>query len=88
MLMTDDELQAAIMDFLLREGRWGANYFPVDTLTRWFAKKAGDGRRVRKCLKKLINMGYLLPHKKGDTVSLNSSRRQDIDRFIKGHMPK
>jgi len=88
MRLTDEELQAAIMGFLLREGRWGAHYFPVDTLTRWFAKKVGDGRRVRKCLKELINMGYLSPHKKGDTVSLNPSRRQDIDRFIKEHVPK
>jgi len=81
--LTDEQVKVAIMEFLVKKGRWGAHYFPVDTLTNWFGRKVQrDGKRVRKCIKELVNQGYILVHKKGDTISLNPVRAKEIRNFI------
>ncbi|MEM2995493.1 MAG: hypothetical protein QXI91_05725 [Candidatus Bathyarchaeia archaeon] len=42
-----------------------------------------DGKRVRKLIKQLINDGYLISHKKGETVSLNPAKIEEITKYIK-----
>jgi hypothetical protein len=83
--VTDEEIKADIINKLLRKGCWEAKYLPVDTLINWLAKKVKkDGKRIRKIVKELVNEGYLLMHKGGQTVSLNPARSREIINYIEG----
>jgi ketopantoate reductase len=82
--LSDEELKADIMNRLLRRNCWSVKYLPIDTLVNWIAKKVKpDGKRARKLIKQLINEGYLVLHKKGETVSLNSAKSEEITKYIK-----
>jgi len=81
--LTDEQIKASILEFLLKKGRWGAHYYPLDTMIRWFSKKViRNGKRVRKIVKELINQGFLLLHKRGETVSLNPVLSREILEYI------
>ncbi|MFQ6052414.1 MAG: hypothetical protein ACE5K4_12090 [Candidatus Hydrothermarchaeota archaeon] len=81
--LTDRQIKASILEFLIKKGRWGNYYFPLETLVNWLSKKIRrDGKRVRKCLRDLVNEGYILIHKRGETISLNPSRSMEIKEFI------
>lgn len=72
------------MDWLLRHGRWGSHYFPLDTLTNKLSHAVkNDGKRIRNCVKELAQQGYLLPHKGGETTSLNPSMKRGILEYVK-----
>ncbi|MEM4311491.1 MAG: hypothetical protein QXX95_03795 [Nitrososphaerales archaeon] len=78
------EIKADIMNRLLRKHCWGAKYLPIDTLVNWLSKQIRkDGKRVRNCIEELVREGYILLHKKGQTVSLNPARGRDIVEYIK-----
>lgn len=82
--LTDKQLQAAMMKFLVKKGRWGAHYYPVDTIVNWLGRKVRrNGKRVSRMIRDLVNNGYLLLHKKGETVSLNPARSKEIMEFLK-----
>jgi len=52
--ITDQQIKASILEFLMKKGRWGAHYYPLDTMIRWHVKKVmRNGKRVRVCLKDL-----------------------------------
>lgn len=79
MILSDDQVKIAILEFLVMKGRWGAHYFPVDTLVNWMGRKVErNGKRVRACLKDLGRQGYVLAHKRGETVSLNPAVAEKI----------
>ncbi|MCW4002645.1 MAG: hypothetical protein NWE95_01860 [Candidatus Bathyarchaeota archaeon] len=79
----DSEVRALIMDWLERHGRWGAHYFPLDTLVNKLSHVVkNDGKRIRKVVKKLLDEGYILIHKGGNTISLNPTRSRDIVEYI------
>jgi hypothetical protein len=81
--LTDAQLKAAILEFLVKKGRWGAHYFPLETLVNWMAKKVRrNGKHVRRCLKELVSDGFLLLHKKGEMVSLNPAKSMEIRGLI------
>jgi hypothetical protein len=81
--LTDEQVKAAILEFLLKKGRWGAHYFPTATLINWFSRKVKrNGKRVRSCLRNLARKDFLLVHKRGKTISLNPFKRRDILEFI------
>lgn len=81
--LTDNQLKAAIMEFIQKKGRWGAHYYPVDTLVNFLGRKVRkDGKRVRQMIKDVVNDGYVLVHKRGDTISLNPARSKEIMEFI------
>jgi len=81
--LTDREVKASILEFLVKKGRWGTHYFPTETLVNWFSKKVKrDGKRVRRCLRDLVNEGYVLLHKRGKTVSLNPRRSIEIRELL------
>lgn len=81
--ITDQQVKAAILEFLINKGRWVAHYHPLDTLIRWLGKKVqSDGKRVKACLQDLTNRGYVLTHKRGETVSLNPAMNREIMDFI------
>ncbi|MFQ6134811.1 MAG: hypothetical protein ACE5KU_03220, partial [Nitrososphaerales archaeon] len=76
--------KADLMNRLLRKHCWGAKYLPLDTLINWISKQIKkNGKRVRKCVEDLAKEGYLLFHKKGNTVSLNPARSKEITEYIK-----
>jgi hypothetical protein len=81
--LSDLQLKAAILVFLLKKGRWGGYYFPLDTLVNWFGKKVRNGKRIEKIVKDLVNERYLTLYKRGATVSLNPARSEEIVDFIK-----
>jgi len=83
-MLSDKEVKAAILEFLIKKGRWGAHYFPVDTLVNWMGRKVeNDGKRVKACLKELANEGYILLHKRGETVSLDPTMIERIRELTK-----
>jgi len=78
-MLSDEQVKAAILEFLAKKGRWGAHYFPVDTLVNWMGRKVErNGKRVKACLKELAKQGYILMHKRGGTASLNPALAQQI----------
>ncbi|MEM3730215.1 MAG: hypothetical protein QW667_04630 [Candidatus Bathyarchaeia archaeon] len=82
--LSDEEVKADIMNRLLRRNCWGAKYLPVDTLVNWSALKVKpNGKRVKKLIKELVNDGFLVVHKKGETVSLNPSKSEEIVNYIR-----
>lgn len=81
--LNDEQLKAAIMEFIQKKGRWGAHYYPIDTLINFLGRKIRkDGKRVKQSIKDLVNDGYLLVHKRGETVSLNPARSKEIMDFV------
>jgi DNA-binding Lrp family transcriptional regulator len=81
---TDYELRALILDWLVRRGRWGAHYYPLDTLINKLSQAVkNNGKKVRRIVKELLEEGYILAYKKGETVSLNPSRSRDIAEYIR-----
>jgi hypothetical protein len=87
--ITDEQLRAVIMEFLLQKGRWGAHYFPIDTMINWIGRKVKkNGKRVERTIKDLVKDGYLFLHKKGGTVSLNPARSQEISEYIENNPPE
>jgi hypothetical protein len=82
-MLSDEQVKAAILEFLIKKGRWGAHYFPVDTLVNWLGRKVErNGKRVRACLKELAKQGYVLMHKRGGTASLNPALAQQIRELV------
>jgi len=80
---TDEDIKADIMNKLLRKNCWGAKYLPLDSVVNWLAKRVKrNGKRVRKIVRELDNDGYLLLHKGGQTVSLNSTMSKEIVDYI------
>jgi len=83
MILSDEQVRAAILEFLLKKGRWSAHYFPIDTLVNWMGRKVErNGKRVKSCLKELAKQGYVLMHKRGGTASLNPALAQQIRELI------
>lgn len=81
--LTDEQLKASIMQFLVKKGRWGA-HCPVDAIVNWMSKRVRrDGKRVRLMIKDLVKDGYLFVHKRGDTILLNSARSKDMMELLK-----
>ncbi|MCR6691372.1 MAG: hypothetical protein MRT15_03200 [archaeon YNP-LCB-003-016] len=81
---TDLELKALILDWLQRRGRWGAYYFPLDTLVNKLSHAVkNDGKRIRRAVKELLRDGYLLAYKRGETISLNPAKSREIAEYIK-----
>ncbi len=83
---TDEQVKASIMEFLVKKGRLGAHYFPTDTLVNFLSRKIkGNGKRVRKCIEDLVDKGYVLLHRRGETISLNSTKSREILEFIRSY---
>jgi hypothetical protein len=83
MLTERASCRAAILEFLVKKGRWGPHYFPIDTLVNWMGRKVErNGKRVKACLKGLTKQGYTLAHKRGGAVSLNPALAQQIRDLI------
>ena len=81
---TESELRALILDWLERHGRWGAHYFPLDTLVNKLSHVVkNDGKRIRRTVKELLEEGYVLVHKGGETISLNPTRSREIVEYIR-----
>ena len=82
--ISDEQVKASILEFLLNKGRWGAHYYPLDTMIRWLGKKVvRNGKRVKACLRDLVNEGYVLIHKRGETVSLNPTMSKEVMEFVR-----
>ena len=78
-MYSDDEIEADILNRLMRRGCWGGRYLPLESLVHWFSKKVeGDGKRVRRLIKELLKERYLLVHKGDKTVSLNPALNREI----------
>lgn len=81
--LNDREIIATIFHKLARKSAWGEVYLPYDTVIGWTMKKTKrDGKRVRKIVDSLIHDGYLISHKGGGTISLNTKQKEEIVRMI------
>jgi len=81
---SDSEVRVLILDWLVRHGRWGAHYFPLDTLVNKLSHAVkNDGKRIRKFVEELLKQGYLFAFKRGNTISLNPARNREIVEYIR-----
>jgi len=79
----DEELKALIVNFIMRKGRWGEHYFPIDTMSNYLSQVVrNNGKNVRKKVKELANEGYLILHKGNTTASLNPQARKQIMEYL------
>lgn len=81
--ITEEQVKASVLEFLIKKRRWGSYYFPTDTLVNFLSRKIKrNGKRVRNSIDQLVSKGYILLHKKGKTISLNPTRSREIMEFI------
>ena len=84
---SDEELRALILNFIMRKGRWGEHYFPIDTMANWLGQVVrNNGKNVRKKVKDLAKEGFLILHKVNTTASLNPRLRQEIIEYIERNL--
>ena len=82
-ILSDEEVMALILNFLLKRGRWGGKYYNRQRMTRYLGIQVlNDGRRVGKCLEELLNERLVWQSKKGATVSLNPHSSAETTSFI------
>ena len=83
----DEQLKALILNFIMRKGRWGEHYFPIDTMTNWLGQGVkNNGRNIKKKIKELTGDGYLILHKGNTTASLNPRARRVIMDYIEKYL--
>ena len=47
MILSDEQVRATILEFLIKKGRWGAHYFPIDMHVNWMGRKVErNGKRL------------------------------------------
>ena len=84
----DQEIKADLMHRLFRKNCWGARYLPLDTIVRWMSSRVKrNGKRIRAAVRQLVDEGYVVLHKRGETVSLNPARSREIIDFIARFLP-
>jgi hypothetical protein len=84
---SDTELKALILNFIMRKGRWGEHYFPIDTMANWLGQVVqNNGKNVRKRVKDLAKEGFLILHKVNTTASLNPRMKQEIMEYIERNL--
>jgi len=77
--MTDEQIMALVLNYLLRRRRWGNRYFNRQKLVRYLGHDVlGDGKEVSRCIDDLIKRRWLNSLKKGKTISLNVVYKKDI----------
>jgi hypothetical protein len=84
---SDQELKALILNFIMRKGRWGEHYFPIDTMAKWLGQVVqNNGKNVRKKVDELAKDGYLILWKRNTTASLNPRAKREIVEFIEKYL--
>ena len=84
---SDPELKALILNFIMRKGRWGEHYFPIDTMANWLGQGVqNNGKNIRKKVKELANEGFLILHKGNTTASLNPRMKKEIMEYIENNL--
>lgn len=83
----DSELRAEILNFIMRKGRWGEHYFPIDTMANWLGQVVkNNGKNIRKKVKELAKEGYLILHKVNTTASLNPRLKREIEEYVQRNL--
>ncbi len=83
----DSELKALILNFIMRKGRWGEHYFPIDTMANWLSQAVrNNGKNVKKMMKELAKEGFLILHKANTTASLNPRMKGEITEYIERNL--
>lgn len=83
----DAELKALILNFIMRKGRWGEHYFPIDTMANWLGQVVkNNGKNVKKKVKELANEGFLILHKGNTTASLNPRFKGEIMEYVERNL--
>jgi hypothetical protein len=83
----DEELKALILNFIMRKGRWGEHYFPIDTMANWLGQIVkNNGKNVKKKVKDLAKEGFLILHKMNTTASLNPRMKGEIIEYIEKNL--
>ncbi len=84
---SDEELKALILYFIMRKGRWGEHYFPIDTMANWLGQTVkNNGKNIRKKVKELVKEGFLILHKVNTTASLNPRLKQEIEEYVERNL--
>ena len=77
--MTDEQIIALIINYLVRRRCWGGRYFNKQKLIRYLGQDVlGDGKKVSRCMDIMIKKRWLNNMKKGETISLNIHYKREI----------
>lgn len=83
----DAELRAEILNFIMRKGRWGEHYFPIDTMANWLGQVVkNNGKNIRKKVKELAKEGFLILHKVNTAASLNPRLKREIEEYVERNL--
>ena len=86
--LSDDQIKALILNYLVRRRCWGAKYLPRQKLVRHLGYDVlGDGKEVSRCLDELLQSRWLNSYKKRKTIHLNVSHKRDIFDHLEKHNP-
>lgn len=84
---SDSELRAEILNFIMRKGRWGEHYFPIDTMANWLGQVVkNNGKNIRKKVKDLAKERFLILHKVNTTASLNPRLKREIEEYVERNL--
>ena len=93
LMLSDEEIRAAILFKLHRRGNWGGSHTAYENLGKgWNASELGKRGvgRVEKLAKDLIRAGWILPKPTsyGPQVSLNPRQSEEIMAFMRRFFPE
>jgi len=82
-----DKIKAYIMYFIYKKYKWTGHSPKEEVVNRCRSDKiTRDKSEVRKSIKELIDIGYLIRVKGGTKLNLNSNKKNEIHIFIKKHI--
>jgi hypothetical protein len=91
-MLSDNEINAAILFKLHKRGNWGASHTAFDNLKKGFKDtelgKHG-AKRIDKLARDMIRRGWIIPKPTsyGLQVSLNPRQSEEIMAFMRGFFP-
>ncbi len=87
-MVSEDELKGLILFKLNRKGKWGHSHIPFDKITRFVPSHLRG--TVKEITQQLIKDGLIIskPTFYGLEISLNNSRKSEIDGLIKKFGPR
>lgn len=77
-----ESLKVHILRNLYRHAYIGNRYIPIEELKWGLPGHEKNMKVINKTVKELVREGYLIPHKKGETVSINPKMLKEVREIV------
>lgn len=82
--MSDKEIEFAILEVLDRRGHYGERYVPTTKIRKAVEGKINrNGKSVKNAMIRLAKKDWLRTKKRGNVISINPGRREDMKKLKK-----